>query len=363
MAAPRVFLSSTCYDLGEVRDSLVSFIESCYFTPVLSDKGDVFYHPDLHTHLSCVNEIENCQLFILIIGGRFGGSHVINKSKSIVNAEYYAARELNIPVFTFIKREVYEDHRVYEKNKNKKAIIGEIHFPSIEKQEFASNIFEFINEIRQSPVNNGYFSFEYARDIKEAIGKQWAGLMFEFLNKRSKEKESISLNRLLDNLTLASKKSEELIENIYRHIDNVNAQQIISKIDLELESKMFFQELNRLYGFEKFKSKSAKQIAAINIDNLAWYEFLEKTDDFRYDDEKHFVDIFPKELELGINKEKRTGLVCKIVAKGIMLTGPDVDSNSKKSFEVILKSYNSFKQLSKSEKERILDSYVEKNIS
>jgi hypothetical protein len=49
MAIPRVFLSSTCYDLATVRDSLGNFIESIGFEPCLSDRGDVFYHPDLHT--------------------------------------------------------------------------------------------------------------------------------------------------------------------------------------------------------------------------------------------------------------------------------------------------------------------------
>ena len=133
MAVPRVFLSSTCYDLAEVRDSLRSFIESNGFEPCLSERGDVFYHPDFHTHESCVNEISHCQLFVLLIGGRFGGNYVADISKSVVNAEYSAAKKLNIPVFTFVKRGVLEDDRVYQKNRSKK-IVKQIEFPSIEKQ-------------------------------------------------------------------------------------------------------------------------------------------------------------------------------------------------------------------------------------
>ena len=52
----------------------------------LHDRGDVFYHPDIHTHDSCLNEIGN-QLFILIIGGRFGGKYVADPDKSIVKAD------------------------------------------------------------------------------------------------------------------------------------------------------------------------------------------------------------------------------------------------------------------------------------
>jgi hypothetical protein len=131
MAVPRVFLSSTCYDLAQVRDSLHSFIVSFGFEPCLSDRGDVFFHPDLHTHESCLKEVSTCQLLVLLIGGRFGGSYVANPSRSITNAEFAAAKDLNIPVFAFVKRDVFEDHRVYERNKRNE-ILDRIDFPAIE---------------------------------------------------------------------------------------------------------------------------------------------------------------------------------------------------------------------------------------
>ena len=74
----------------------------------------MFYHPDLHTHDSCINEIGNCHLFVLLIGGRFGGTYVTDPAKSIVNAEFTAARERNVPVFTFVRRDVLDDHRLYQ---------------------------------------------------------------------------------------------------------------------------------------------------------------------------------------------------------------------------------------------------------
>ena len=96
MAIPRVFVSSTCYDLGEIREAIGGFCEGFGFEAVLSDRGDVFYHPDLHTHNSCIFEVQNCHLLVLIIGGRFGGAYISDKQKSITNAEYAAAREKKI---------------------------------------------------------------------------------------------------------------------------------------------------------------------------------------------------------------------------------------------------------------------------
>lgn len=211
MASPKVFISSTCYDLGQIRDSLSEFINGYFFDCLLSERGDVFYHPDLHTHESCVNEIENCHLFILVIGGRFGGSYKYDKTKSITNAEYEAAKFKKIPVFTFVKKDLLDDHRLYQKNKHNKKVIDQIEFPSIENQDYAVNIFEFINQVRLADVNNGIFPFEFVKDIKQYLGKQWAGMMFNFLNERSKNYDQKVVSNTLDNLTLISKKAEELI--------------------------------------------------------------------------------------------------------------------------------------------------------
>ena len=227
MAIPRVFISSTCYDLSEVRDALVTFIKSFGFEDALSERGDVFYHPDLHTHESCIREISNCHILVLIIGGRFGGTYKADTSKSIVNAEYEAARELNIPVFTFIKKDVLHDHKLYERNKNNVNIT----YPSIEKQEYAKNIFEFINAVRKSPINNGLFDFQFSRDIEEILKKQWAGIFYEYLSEKANKAKLESANQTLSQLNTMSKKIEELVENIYRKVDEAQADKVIESID------------------------------------------------------------------------------------------------------------------------------------
>lgn len=52
MSALRVFISSTCYDLGIARESLRKFIVSLGYEPVMSDYSDVLYDPRIHTHTS-----------------------------------------------------------------------------------------------------------------------------------------------------------------------------------------------------------------------------------------------------------------------------------------------------------------------
>jgi hypothetical protein len=86
MAKPRVFISSTFYDLKQVRSSLEVFIRGLGFDPVLSEKGSIAYTPDVPLDESCYREAQGCDVFVLIIGGRYG-SEVSGDKRDESNAE------------------------------------------------------------------------------------------------------------------------------------------------------------------------------------------------------------------------------------------------------------------------------------
>lgn len=346
VAFPRVFVSSTCYDLSEIRDNLVTFIKSYYFEPILSERGDVFYHPDLHTHISCVNEIQNCQLFILIIGGRFGGSYIADTTKSIVNAEYLAAKENDIPVFCFIKREVFEDHRVYSKNKKDIELVKRIEFPSVEKQEYASSIFRFIDEVRHSNVNNGIFTFEFAREIQDTLGKQWAGMFCDFLSKRKLQKQFDITTNLLSQLAIASDKTEEIIKKIYLNLNEDEAKNTISTLDEEAEAKQFFEKIKKTFHLEGLYIEDIDEFLMIDEDKN-WVDFLLLTGDF------YLEDCFGTDEE-GNSAEDE--VMFYYGGGGIAIS----DLNTGEYYENFNKYdelFNKFKRLNKQQKKKILMSY------
>lgn len=340
MAIPRVFISSTCYDLSEVRDALVTFIKSFGFEDALSERGDVFYHPDLHTHESCIREISNCHLLVLIIGGRFGGTYTADTSKSIVNAEYEAARELNIPVFTFIKKDVLHDHKLYERNKNN----VDITYPSIEKQEYAKNIFEFINAVRKSPINNGLFDFQFSRDIEEILKKQWAGIFYEYLSEKANKAKLESANQTLSQLNTMSKKIEELVENIYRKVDEAQADKVIESIDRKAEALSFFADIEKKVGRGVVYETEINKIMKISI-NQAWYNWMANWPEF----------------EISNNVTTGKNEICDILWHSetriviAHISGDLLDENKREN-EEYRKKYESFKTFNKSERQKILES-------
>ncbi len=194
-----VFISSTCYDLQLIRSDLRSFLEGIGYNPIMSDYGDVVYDPRKSTHESCLEASGQADVLVLIIGGRHGGVAIpkiysqlkisslkkMSRKKdfaekdfkiSITQAEALHAIQNKIPVYTFIAANVLNDHLIYESNKPNKII-----YPSIQKQETAEYIFEFINFIRTRTNANCIFSFDNPASIKSNLTNQLGGFFAKLL--------------------------------------------------------------------------------------------------------------------------------------------------------------------------------------
>jgi hypothetical protein len=183
MATPRVFVSSTCYDLKYIRENLKYFIRTVGYEPVLSEDGAVYFNPSQHTHDSCLSEVPNCQMFVLIIGGRYGGCFKDGET-SITNEEYREAKKQKIPVFALVESAVYSDHHVYNRNRDNKIIDAtSINYPSVDN----ANIFKFIDEVKSATINNAIVPFRDFSDIESYLKQQWAGMMFSFLIARNED--------------------------------------------------------------------------------------------------------------------------------------------------------------------------------
>lgn len=219
MANLKVFISSTCYDLHSTREQLRNVMIGFGHDPIMSDQAEVIFDPQAHTHASCLREVENCDVIVLVVGSRFGGTIIpkaldlidmgrlgdMSRSDrfggeglkiSITQAEILKAIQHGIPVFAFVDSNVMRDHLTYEKNKNK-SIISQIEFSSIEKTETAAYIFEFINFLRLRNENNSIFEFSRFEDIEIQLKKQWSGLFQRLLSEqRSKAFEGRNLDQL-----------------------------------------------------------------------------------------------------------------------------------------------------------------------
>ena len=172
MAAPRVFISSTYYDLKHVRNDIGDFIKTLGYTPVMHDKVGVAYtQPDTILN-SCYSELTTCDIVICIIGNHFG-SQSSASDFSITMEELRTAIKNKKKIYIFIAKDVYIENRTYMQNQESGAF----------KPAYADDIkiHQFIEELRLTVKNNPIGSFETSADIIGSLKSQFAGLFQNLL--------------------------------------------------------------------------------------------------------------------------------------------------------------------------------------
>jgi hypothetical protein len=212
------------------------FIDSLGFEAVLSEKGTIAYSPDVPLDESCYREVRNSDVFVLVIGGRYGSERsgtdraaakaFFDRYDSVTKLEYKAAVERDIPVYVFIERAVYAEYQTFILNKTNQKI-AYAHVDSI-------NVFHLIDEILAQPRNNPVHEFDRYEDIEGWLREQWAGLFKELLQKATERKQIEDLKTQVEDLTAISNALKNYLQEV---VQKLLPQQATNLIRVE-ESKL-----------------------------------------------------------------------------------------------------------------------------
>jgi Domain of unknown function (DUF4062) len=178
--APAVMVSSTFFDLRQIRADLTSFlVDQLGFTPLLSELNNFPIDPDADTIENCRRRVENeADILVLVIGGRYGSIQT-RSGKSITNIEYLVARAKGIPIYVFIDSSVISLLPIWKDN------------PSADFSSAVDDprLFQFIEDIR---TNDKVWTFEFrtAEDIISTLRAQFSYLLNQGLVSRLRFKES-----------------------------------------------------------------------------------------------------------------------------------------------------------------------------
>lgn len=169
----KVFVSSTCYDLKQIRKDLQEFISLMGHQPIMSEFDSFPIDPNTDTIANCIRNVESADLFVLVIGGRYG--YTLENGRSITNMEYIYAKKKGIPVFVYINRDVITGLGLYRDNPdgNFKSLVDD------------NKVFDFVNDVRT--VNQHWcYDFEHAQDIMSNLKIRFSHLFADSLSIRSK---------------------------------------------------------------------------------------------------------------------------------------------------------------------------------
>lgn len=257
MRKPQIFVSSTCYDLGQVREDLKIFIEGLGYQAILSEHPSFPVHPDKSTIENSRLAVQNnADIFVLIVGGRYGS---IDKAtdRSITNGEYIEALAKGLPIYTFVLK--IADTLLPSWRENR-----ELTHPQIE----SPRVFEFVEELKGT--SKWVFSFETAKDITDTLRIQWAYLFTDSLEKRALLVQSTIAERLKlrgEALSIALHKGKLweyrlFVELLTQEID----ERASLKHDLELpfstRTSRHFEDLAEFAGWSADKMAAAQLLLA-----------------------------------------------------------------------------------------------------
>ena len=180
MAHPQIFISSTYFDLKSIRDDLARFLKDLGYDTIRHEVGAVPYSRAEKLEASCYREVENCDILVCIVGGRYGTSSSIGTG-SITQNELRSAYEQGKQVYVFVERSVHSEWHFYQKNKQ----IAEVTYSAVNDKK----VFEFLDEVSQLPTGNPLFPFDTSNELTTILKEQFSGLFKQLLGEESQKEQ------------------------------------------------------------------------------------------------------------------------------------------------------------------------------
>ena len=158
----KIFLSSTCYDLADLRAEVERFLTNSGHELLLSDRTTFPVKARQHRHYVCIENVKLCDLLIAIVDKRYGAPYYQDPTISITWAELRKAIEFNKDIIAFVRKEIFNERQTCRHNQKK----GNIFTPF-----FTDNIktFDLIDEIQQNESGIWIQPFENSVEIKERL--------------------------------------------------------------------------------------------------------------------------------------------------------------------------------------------------
>ena len=172
---PTVFVSSTCYDLKQIRTDIKNFFEEQLGYEVLLSEYDSFpLDPNVGTVDNCLRVVaERADIFVLIVGCRYGS--VTETGHSVTNMEYLKAKAKGIPIYAFVDKSILSILPLWRDNPN----------GNFQSTVDTPKLFEFVDTFRGSG-GIWSFGFESAQNIISTLKSQLSYLFSDCLALKQK---------------------------------------------------------------------------------------------------------------------------------------------------------------------------------
>ena len=189
----RIFLSSTVYDLIDVRAELYELFKEMGMDPIMSDVPDSNFEvlTDKNSIETCLINVDKSDFVVIVLSQRYGPS--LAKAGfgdySATHLEYLRALENRKPVYMYIRDRLAADYAIWRKAKNKEEIAS---FAWVDRRNV--KLFELLKQhsklSKKRPSSNWYKTFRDSFELKNIIRSD-----FKYTAARTTIRRLLSLNQ------------------------------------------------------------------------------------------------------------------------------------------------------------------------
>ena len=286
----RVFVSSACFELRDLRASIRTWLTGLGLTPVMSDEGGFAHHAGMPPYATCLRELEDCPLVIGVIDRYYGkafddwGPYPQYKGCAPTHAELRHALDKRKTVLLYVQNDTWNFYEVWRKNRNA--------FDSSRPTGLDVGTLELFEELKQRNPAPWIEHFADVSEVISSLNKQFVNQIYRHLRDQEREAADIA-EYLLEKISTVAPEVREKIaaglnpslladsDKLQRKLADIEAQlaetqgKTQEKIDTLVREKNEVQA--RFVTVSQQLRHTSLMLARAATRDVPWLDFIRRT--------------------------------------------------------------------------------------
>ncbi len=286
----QVFVSSSCYELRDLRAAVKSWLEEHGLSPILSDEGGFPHDDGLPPYATCLRALEECPLVVGVIDRQYGhpfddwGPYEQYRGLSPTHAELRHALNSGKRLLLFVHDDILAFYEVWRKNADA--------FITSSPQGLEESTLRMLHEFKNRNPAPWIERFANVTALLKALNREFVNQLYVHLRDREKQSADAA-SYLLDKITEAAPEVREKIAaglNPTLVMDQELLRSRLSEIENELETTKGETE-ERILDLEKEKGEVHSRLSVVSeqleqtrlllaqsvMKDVSWLDFIRRT--------------------------------------------------------------------------------------
>ena len=304
-----LFVSSTVYNLVDLRAELSRYLRELGYKPMLSnDEGFHDNSPNLAPWESCLNVLETCPIMILIIDGDYGHKFEWKNTEKVIgdrqisptHAEYVYAHKKKKRILVFVRQgllEIYQTFLVALKTA-KNDLIKKKENKDASEEDLKQLAIPLAKEylLKTLPKYVSFETLEFIHEVKNTHPIPWVK-GFTDVTDIKREIQQKMLNELAEIFLIKTQHLESVFKAFAAILDDLPEDVKIEKLKEFGVHKNLIDQIEKVNSEYKFEKDKSEKLASQLIEKQMELDQADRANSGRIEDLTNKVVVLKTELD------------------------------------------------------------------